>query len=127
MNNVKLNTFTLFLQTVIGPISPLSLKSYLQENFAKIKEEILPTGIADILHTEGIISYKDIEKINEERFRVDKCDILIKAIARYTTTGDIHTARKVIYAFRTERYGYLFNEFENEKGRIQKYSKYHKL
>lgn len=100
----------------------MSLKSFLQENFAIIKEEILPSGIADILNTDGIISNKDIEKINEERFRVHKCDILIKAIARFTTISDIHTTRKVIAAFRTEGYGHLFNKFAEDKGKIQRYS-----
>ncbi|XP_053395373.1 uncharacterized protein LOC123523932 [Mercenaria mercenaria] len=101
----------------IVPFSPYHLKSFIQRNFVLIKEEVDPSGIADILNTEGIITNNDVEMIREEKFRVGKCDILLKSIVRSTLKNDLHTPRKVISAFEKEGYGHLFKEFKTEKAK----------
>jgi hypothetical protein len=88
-----------------------------------LKSEVDPSGIADSLFTDGILSENDVEKIREEKFRFDKCDILIKSIVRSKLKNDIHTPRKVITAFEKEGYGHLFQDFEKGKGkRFEKFT-----
>lgn len=109
------------MQKTIVPFRPRHLEFFLQRNFVLIKNEIDPSGVADILNSDGIISDNDVEMIREEKFRIEKCDILLKAIVRSKLKNDIHTPRKVITAFEKESYGYLFKDFEKEKGKNLKY------
>lgn len=82
-----------------------------------LKDEVDPAGIADTLNADGIISNRDVEIIREAKYRVEKCDILLKAIAKSTKNNDIHIPRKVISAFEKEGYGHLFKDFQHETGR----------
>lgn len=82
-----------------------------------LKDEVDPSGVADILYADGIISNSVVEIIREANYRVEKCDILLKAIAKSTLKNDIHITRKVINAFEKEGYGHLFQDFQHEKGK----------
>lgn len=93
------------------------MDSFLSERFVKIKEEVSPSGIADILLSKDIITEIDVEKIREEKYRPDKCDILIKAIARGAKANDLNTSREVVDAFCTEGYDYLFTNIDSGKGK----------
>ncbi|XP_060552892.1 uncharacterized protein LOC132714134 isoform X3 [Ruditapes philippinarum] len=99
----------------IAPVRPRHLEYFLQRQFVVLKSEVDPSGVADSLFTDGILSENDVEKIREEKFRFDKCDILIKSIVRSKLKNDIHTPRKVITAFEKEGYGHLFQDFEKGK------------
>ncbi|KAH3882537.1 hypothetical protein DPMN_006478, partial [Dreissena polymorpha] len=75
------------------------LKTFLQRNFRRLKEEIDPQELSDYLHQNGVISTCDIEKVYETKGRRNKVDVMIKAIVNSKDIFDTQTTSKVFDGF----------------------------
>ncbi|WAR24427.1 hypothetical protein MAR_038096, partial [Mya arenaria] len=99
---------------ILTLFGPDHLKKFLLKSYLKLKEEIDPKGIADILFQKGVVRRQTMEKLGETKSRAQQADILIKTIAKSKISKDVNVTRYVLDAFPDEGREDLFVSFEEE-------------